>query len=63
MRNDVKLAEEQAKMKRYCQWCGHTMTFYAFEPNKKICHWCKRYTYKDKKSEFEDKLKLKIKEV
>lgn len=60
MRRDIKLAEEQQKLKRYCQYCGHTITFYAFEPTKKICHWCKRYTYKDKMSEFKDKLKKEV---
>lgn len=57
MKQDILLAEEVARNRRYCQHCGHSMTFYAFEPTKKLCKHCGRYTYKDKIYEFKDKLR------
>jgi ribosomal protein L37E len=57
MKNDIKLANEKSLYSKKCRFCGHTMTFYAFETTKKLCSWCGRYNYKDGKSEFIDKLK------
>ena len=49
--------------KYYCEHCGHTISFYAFEPEKKLCSWCGRYNYKTDIAKFKDKLNKKIKEV
>ena len=37
LKQDMKLANEQAKFKKKCKFCGHTLTFYHFEKDKKIC--------------------------
>lgn len=59
-KEDLKLADELTNLSRYCQHCGHTIVFNSYDPVKKLCYWCKRYTYKDKKSEFMDKLKKEV---
>ena len=56
-----KLLSELMKYKKHCKYCKHTITFYAFEPDKKLCNFCGRYNYRDEKAEFKDKLKGKIK--
>lgn len=63
IKEDTKLASEQSKYKKYCKYCGHTISFYAFESDKKLCSWCKRYNYRDKKVEFKELLNKKKKEV
>ena len=50
--SDMKIATEQAKYKKHCQFCGHTISFYAFEPERKLCSWCKRYNFKNGLVEF-----------
>ena len=52
MRSDIKVAEEQLKHKKYCKVCGHTMSFYAFEPDRKVCSWCGYYNYRNRMVEF-----------
>ena len=47
----------------YCERCGHTITFYAFEPDKKVCDWCGRLNYKNESAKFKDILTKKLKEV
>lgn len=51
---DIKLATEKMKNKKYCCYCKHTISFYAFEKDKKICKWCGKYNYKDDKAKFKD---------
>jgi uncharacterized protein (DUF983 family) len=63
IKEDIKLASEQAKCKKYCEYCGHTMTFYAFEKERKLCTWCGKYNYKNDKVQFKDLLLKKRKEV
>ena len=63
IKKDMKMASEQAKYKKYCQFCGHTISFYAFEPDKKLCSWCGKYNYRNEKAEFRELLQRKIKEV
>jgi uncharacterized paraquat-inducible protein A len=38
--------------------CGHTM---LMNKAKVLCTWCGKYVYKDKKLEFQDKLKASLK--
>ena len=38
-----------------CANCGHTMLF--ARKNKAVCTWCGHYVFKDKKEEFEYRLK------
>jgi rRNA maturation endonuclease Nob1 len=52
IKDDTKLATEQAKYKKHCQFCGHTISFYAFEPDKKLCSWCGKYNYRNGLVEF-----------
>ena len=54
MQEDIKLASEQAQYKKHCNHCGHTISFYAFEKEKKLCSWCGRFNYKDAKAKFKD---------
>lgn len=30
LKQDMKLANEQAKFKKKCKFCGHTLTFLSF---------------------------------
>ena len=41
-----------------CPTCGHSVLF--AKKDKSICQWCKHYVFKDKKSEFEYRLKESI---
>lgn len=52
IKEDTKLASQQSKYKKYCKYCGHTMSFYAFEKERKLCSWCKRYNFKNGLVEF-----------
>ena len=61
--DDLKLANEKAKYRKYCEFCHHTMTFYAFEPDKKLCNWCGRYNYRNDLIKFKSLLSKKKKEV
>lgn len=63
IKDDTKLATEQAKYKRYCKYCRHTISFYAFEGDKKLCSWCGRYNYRNGLVEFKELLKKKKREV
>lgn len=63
IKEDTKLATEQFKYKKYCKYCGHTMSFYAFEKERKLCSWCKRYNYRNEKVEFRELLLKKKREI
>lgn len=54
LKEDCKLASIQVKYKKHCKNCGHTLSFYAFEPNRKLCKWCGVYNYRNELSEFKD---------
>lgn len=56
---DQKLIEEQAKNKKYCEYCGHTLTFYAFEKDRKVCSFCGYFNYRNDFIKFKYKLKEK----
>ena len=49
-----RFANEVAKHKYQCK-CGHKV-FIDFKEEKRICDWCGRYVYKDKKIEFKERL-------
>lgn len=40
--------------------CGHKVLM-NYKQNKKLCSWCGRYVYKNKRDEFREKLEEKIK--
>ncbi len=63
IKEDTKLASQQSKCKKYCKFCGHTISFYAFEKDKKLCNWCKRYNYRNEKVEFRELLLKKKREI
>lgn len=53
-----KIAQEQRKMKTHCPYCGVRIHFYAFEKtDKQLCVNCKRYVFKDKKAEYDYRMK------
>lgn len=54
-----KLSDELAKVMYKCK-CGHKVVI-AHNKDKMICSWCGSYVFKDKKREFEYRLKEKIK--
>ena len=60
---DIKNPQSKNNFHYYCEYCGHTITFYAFEPDKKLCSWCGKYNYRNEKAEFRELLQRKIKEV
>lgn len=62
-KEDSKLATIQRKFKKYCKYCGHTITFFAFEPDKKICTWCGFYNYRNGLVEFKDLLNKKMRRI
>ena len=43
----------------HCEKCGHSLQ--VIRRNKAFCEWCGRYIFKDKKDEFEYRLKEKLK--
>lgn len=53
---DQKVLNEQSKHKKYCEYCGHTLTFYHFEKDRKICRHCGYYNYKNDFVKFKYKL-------
>ena len=54
---DTKRLEDIKKNTIKCS-CGHSM---LMNKGKVLCTWCGKYVYKDKKLEFQDKLKASLK--
>lgn len=54
-----RMTEEYDKVKYECR-CGHRVII-SSKRDKCICNWCGSYVFKDKKREFEYRLKEKIK--
>lgn len=52
-REDTKLFATLTKSSIKCS-CGHSI--FTIKP-KQLCDWCGKYVYKDKRLEFEEKLK------
>lgn len=42
----------------HCERCGHSLQ--VIRRNKAFCEWCGRYIFKDKKDEFEYRIKEKL---
>ena len=42
--------------------CGHSIVIWPIE-KKRLCNWCNHYVYRDKKEEFEEKLKNALKKA
>lgn len=58
IQEENKVAEAKYKMKKTCPNCGRKMHFYAFEKKDKIlCDWCGRYVFKNKKAEYDYRMK------
>lgn len=56
LKRDVRLLEAYAEIRVYCNNCGHTL--HIPNPlNYKICTWCGTKVYRNKQTEFMDKLK------
>lgn len=49
-----RIMEAKSKQKYYCN-CGHSIFIPKFMP-KKMCSWCNKWVYLDKKLEFKEKL-------
>ena len=58
-----KLEDEKRKYQKYCEFCGHTMSFYSFEKDKKLCNHCGKYNYKNDAIKFKYCLSELLKEV
>lgn len=52
-------AAEYDKVKYRCS-CGHRVVI-PYWREKGLCTWCNHYVYKDKKQEFKERLKEKLK--
>lgn len=52
--NDKILQREKMKMSRLCEFCGHRISFYAFEKDKKVCSYCGKYNYRNDYIKFLD---------
>lgn len=57
--HDTKLFKEMAKHKKHCEFCGHTISFYFFEPERKCCRFCGRFNYRNDFIKFKYKLREK----
>ena len=57
--NDDKYFNEILKLKVMCK-CGHNQ---VVTYDKTICDWCGRWVYRDKKQEFRERVKEKIRRV
>ena len=62
-KRDMKLEMERLKLRRRCKKCGHTISFYSFEPDRKLCNYCGTFNYRSDLVEFKKKLNKKAKEV
>lgn len=61
IQDDSNLENAKRQMKVSCPYCKHKISFYAYErAEKKLCDYCKRYVFKDKRKEFEYRLKEQI---
>lgn len=58
-KQDMKLENEKIKHRRYCKKCGHAISFYAFEPERKLCDYCGVFNYKNDLVEFKTLLNKK----
>ena len=56
---EAKIDEYYSQLKVYCK-CGHSLLMRPSE-TKVLCSHCGNYHYKDKKDEFKEKLKRKLK--
>lgn len=63
LKDDMKIANEQAKFKKHCKYCGHTMTFYHFEKDRKLCSHCKKFNYRNDEVKFKILLNQKRREL
>ena len=57
VRRDEALSEEKKKCRVICPICGWTNHIYSFEKGRKLCKNCNNYIYKDKKTQFNYKMK------
>lgn len=54
------LDSKKSKYRKYCEHCGHTLSFYAFEGDRKLCNYCGKYNYKSEKIKFRYLLRRKL---
>lgn len=59
-RRDTKLLDDYSNLKIKCKNCGHPQVIPVFV-SKSICTWCGFYIYRNKKTEFSDRLREKLK--
>lgn len=50
LQEDIEKGIYYTKNSIKCETCGHTM--FLGRKDKKVCTWCGRYVFKDKKEEF-----------
>lgn len=60
VKDDTKLFNEYVKHVHKCS-CGHSVKIYPMEHiTRKICTYCGKYVYINKKEEFKDRLKERL---
>jgi hypothetical protein len=57
-KNDTKLFKSATDCTIKCPSCLHSI---LTTKKKVLCNWCGKYVYKDKKLEFQEKLKASLK--
>lgn len=61
LKEDIKKGIYYAENSIKCANCGHSMLL--GRKNKRVCTWCYHYIFKDKKQEFEYRLKEQLMKI
>ena len=59
VKEDITMMREYDKVKYKCK-CGHSVIIPVWV-DKNVCDWCGNYVFRDKKKEFEYRVKEKMK--
>lgn len=60
--NEIERLKEVAQEHTHKCKCGHSVVIYPFEKKQsKICRWCGKLVFADKKEEFKHKLQKELK--
>lgn len=59
IKKEKEKAEAYSKIRRYCEYCGHTV-YVPKQFKKTICNYCGHTVYYDEKEKFKDKLQREM---
>lgn len=61
---EIEIIENETSKYKYKCACGHVIPIYPFEKRQsKVCRWCGRLVFSDKKEEFKHKLSKEMKKL